>query len=302
MIKKWFSHSGIILGSKNGYDIIDCKKCGFYHAVPIPTPKDLDEYYKKQFYASTKPGYCEEHERDHEWRSMTYRGHLDLFEKHMSSKGKRILDIGSGPGLFLKYAKDNGWDAVGIEPSTQAAQFTRSLGIEVVNDFLNINTYKKLGKFDVIHSCVVMEHLIDPAETLTLCGKMLKPGGILFISVANEFNPLQMILKDHLSVKPWWIVPPDHINYFTIASLKNLVSRKGFRPLNVTTSFPMELFILMGDNYIGNNALGKECHKRRSNLEFALVNSGNRDLKKKLYKAFSSIDLGRNIELLARKK
>src|SRR3989344_8807915 len=34
----------------------------------------------------------------------------------------RLLDIGSGAGLFLQIAKQNGWEVVGIEPSSVAAE------------------------------------------------------------------------------------------------------------------------------------------------------------------------------------
>lgn len=51
--------------------------------------------------------------------------------------------------------------------------------------------------------------------------------------------------------------PPEHINYFNFESITRLLERNGFSIIEITSTFPLELFLLMGDNYIGNNEIGK---------------------------------------------
>ena len=58
----------------------------------------------------------------------------------MPRERRRLLDIGSGPGFFLKTAKERGWRVLGIEPSRQAATHARDLGIEVVEGFFDADT------------------------------------------------------------------------------------------------------------------------------------------------------------------
>ena len=45
--------------------------------------------------------------------------------KNQKASEQRLLDIGSGPGLFLKVAESRGLEAVGIEPSTEAYKYSR---------------------------------------------------------------------------------------------------------------------------------------------------------------------------------
>jgi hypothetical protein len=67
------------------------------------------------------------------------------------------------------------------------------------------------------------------------------------------------------------------------------------------TTFPIDLFLLMGDNYIGDDALGRECHGRRKNLEHNLALAGLSGLKRDLYKAMAGLGIGREVVLIARK-
>lgn len=302
MLSKWNGHSGNIIGSKNGYDIIDCKKCGFYHAVPIPSQSEMDNYYKTKYYGQIKPDYFEQHKRDLEWWNITYRNRYELFEKNLPSNRRRILDVGSGPGFFLKYGKDLGWEPLGIEPSQQAADHARGLGLKIINKPLNASTYKELGKFDVVHMHGVLEHILEPIDLVRLCHKLLSDEGLLFMSVANEFSPFQMILKEQCGFEPWWLDPPEHMNYFNVDSIMNLSISCGFTPLDIQTTFPMEIFLLMGDNYIQNKELGRICHEKRKNFEFSLLKAGQSSLKKDLYKSFCDLRIGRQADLLARKE
>ena len=51
------THSGIIVAFKNGYNAIECEKCGFIHIIPLPSDKELHEYYKDIFtdYSFSEP-------------------------------------------------------------------------------------------------------------------------------------------------------------------------------------------------------------------------------------------------------
>lgn len=294
-------HIGEVIDSKDGFDVIECEACGFKHIVPIPTDDELDQYYKNQFYGDVKPNYLDQHQKDISWWNQVYEERYRCFEKNLPTERRRILDVGSGPGFFLKFGKERNWETIGIEPSIQASNYAQALGLEIVNDFLSEKSIEQLGKFDVIYINSVLEHLPEPKKIINICYNLLNPDGLLFICVANEYNPFQQILRNYSNYQPWWLAPPQHINYFSINSIRKLVTSYEFEIMNSTTTFPMELFLLMGDNYVGNDSIGKICHNRRKNLELSLINSGNITLKQKLYKAFENLDIGREIELLTRK-
>ena len=256
----------------------------------------LETFYKEHFYDKQKPDYFEKQKEDLDWWNLVYSERYQRFEKFLESGGRRILDVGCGPGFFIKLGKELGWDTHGIEPSPKIANQARSLGLEIINADFNEDTTSNIGQFDVIHMQGVMEHLADPKKIIELCFKLLKPGGIFCTVVANDYNPLQNILRKGFDYLSWWFVPPEHINYFTISSIRDIATTNGFQELNITTTFPIEFFLLMGDNYIGNDSIGRLCHTKRKNFEFAFKKSEMWDLKKQIYENFSKLNLGRDID------
>ena len=100
----------------------------------------------------------------------------------------------------------------------------------------------------------------------------------------------------------WWVAPLQHINYFNCQSLENLLKKIGFEPRYKTTSFPMELFLLMGDDYIDKAELGRKIHAKRKMFEINMDRSGNTALKRRLYDLLAGIGLGRQVTVMARKK
>ena len=93
-----------------------------------------------------------------------------------------------------------------------------------------------------------------------------------------------------------------NINYFNPDSLTKLVERCGFDVVEVETTFPIDLFLLMEDNYVADPSLGRRCHAKRKALELNLAKAGRSELKQSLYRAFAEIGLGREVVLYARCK
>ena len=299
--KEWKGHSGGIFDVKDGFHVIDCEVCGFKHIVPIPTIDELEEIYKHEYYSKEKPLYLERHSEDIDWWNTVYDQRYEFFENELPVERRNILDVGSGPGYFLLRGKQRGWHVEGIEPSSQAAEHSRSLGIRIYEDFLEHKSLQKFNQYDVIHASEVLEHIPDPEEILNNMYELLKPGGILCISVPNDYNPFQYALRVECGFDPWWVAPPHHINYFDFDSLSNLLQKVGYSILRKESSFPMELFLLMGDNYIGNDSLGRKCHARRKRYEQILVQSRLSQLKKQLEHLFSECSIGRTAVFYAKK-
>jgi hypothetical protein len=89
---------------------------------------------------------------------------------------------------------------------------------------------------------------------------------------------------------------PDHINYFDFKSLSTLLKRLGFEVIYSQTDFPMELFLLMGDDYVGNKEIGNKCHQKRVNFEMAVPG----ELRRRIYQALAEVGLGRVCIIFAR--
>lgn len=297
------NHEGPVLDTVRGVDVIDCEGCQFAHVLPLPLPDQLDALYRDRYYVECKPDYFVHAEADRSWWSMVYAERLDWFESwlpHTSSRA--LLDVGSGPGYFLAEARKRGWEGIGLEPSEQAYRYSvERLGLTVYQRAFTDDV--PFADFDVVQLGEVLEHLPNPIATLQLAFRVLKPGGVLCIIVPNDYSLLQRAVRrtDAAIRDPWWIVPEQHLNYFTVRSLHGLVRRCGFFVGDLTTTFPMELFLLMGLNYVGHDEVGRSAHEMRKRLELALELAGLGDAKRQLYREFARRGIGRDIVLLAKK-
>jgi len=90
------------------------------------------------------------------------------------------------------------------------------------------------------------------------------------VASPNDFNPLQMVLWKKMGFAPWWVNPKHHLNYFDTQSARSFLQARRFDVLHLETSYPLENFLLAGRNYVGNPALGRECHNERKAFETTL--------------------------------
>lgn len=299
MIKKeaQLSCRGNTIYSDEHQKLIECKTCGFIHISPYPQKEALDSMYKNNFYESEKPDYISKFENEKDYWFAVYKERFSQVERLLKTNKRRVLDIGSSIGYFLKVGQEIGWEVLGIEPSQFAANYANNMGVETIADVFENIDLEQLGTFSFIHMSLVLEHIINPTELIAKCRDLLEVGGCLCIEVPNEFNPLQELLVNQIGTPQYWITTgktPHHLNYFNQRSLKKLVNKVGFDVKYITSTFPMELFVLMGDNYIGNNEVGKNCHTKRMTFEMNLLSS-KRNIKSELYQRLNQLDLGREI-------
>ena len=292
-------HTGPKLGQSSGFAIIACSACGYAHATPLPTVAALSETYCHDYYAAEKPLYLVRTEEDRSWWLEVYDDRLSAMEAHLDTVPGAMLDIGSGPGLFLDAAAARGWRTLGVEPSRQAAAHARGLGHDIRQGFFDAAMAAALTPVDAIHMALVLEHVPEPGPLLAAARALLRPGGVICVVVPNDFSPLQRAAEGQ-GMPPWWVAPPHHLNYFTPESLTALVEGAGFVVVERTATFPMELFLLMGDVYVGDDALGRACHGKRKAFETAMRKAGQGERLARLYRSFADQDLGREIVLFAR--
>ncbi|MFJ7950815.1 class I SAM-dependent methyltransferase [Lysinibacillus sp. NPDC096418] len=294
--------NGEIIVGKNGNEIIECNICGFKHVYPYPKNESIAKLYTEEYYEKAQPEYIKKVEEDKVWWLEVYQERIKQISNYVENKQKvNVLDIGSGTGYFLLAAKEEGWIETGVEPSIQAYNYSKNQALNVHNEFFSEELIQELPLYDVIHMNHVLEHVPHPQTMLKLIWNQLKPGGIFCVAVPNDFNPFQnMLVKDH-NYEPWWVSPLEHVNYFDFKSLTVLLGNNGFEVIDQYTSFPMELFLLMGDKFVGNSELGRECHFKRKTFEMSLLKENNIEVKQNLYKAFASSGLGRDVILFARK-
>jgi hypothetical protein len=66
-------------------------------------------------------------------------------------------------------------------------------------------------------------------------------------------------------------------------------------------TFPMDMFLVMGENYVGNREVGRACHARRVAFELNLRRTGHTAALRTMYRALAEAGLGRTVVALAQK-
>lgn len=192
-------------------------------------------------------------------RSKTAKVVLNRIEKLVPNKGM-ILDLGSGPAFFLKAAKDRGWNVQGIEPAYWAIDYSvRELGIEQ-DKFIrgDYNALKEIAdsSLDVVTAFDVIEHVVDPADLLYQIKRVLKPDGLLVMT-----TPRFSSLLARVSGKTWHAIMPEHIQYFTDASMQKLLKKENMKIVrnnNHVRYLPVDYVASRFLSHIGLNAFNNK--------------------------------------------
>ncbi len=298
---RWNIHEGNLLETKDEFKVLDCDKCGFAHLIPIPSIEELDRIYREEYYTEEKPDYISKTQEDIEWWNCVYDERFDIFESSLTGKQRRVLEIGSGSGYFLKRAQQRGWIELGIEPNKIAFEYSKELGVNVKNGVFDSEISSQIGEFGVVHLNEVLEHVPNPIEIIKLLKNNLIDNGLICIMAPNDFNPLQEVAQKQHGLDSWWVAPPHHINYFNVKSLSAVLEKSGFQVVHKTVTFPIDMFLLMGDNYVGKDDMGRKCHSKRKTFENNLMKFGKSGLKQKLYEKFAEVGIGREVVITAKK-
>ena len=297
----WQAHEGRRVARVKGYDIIQCELCGFRHVLPLPDPAEIEAARRRANIKEDTLAFPPQNSDDRAWAELAYNDRLESMERLLGPQRRRLLDVGSGTGAFLKTAKAKGWRVFGIESSRSASVQARKAGIEVAEGFFNTETAPGLGRFDAVHLNNVLECAPDPTNIAILARDLLDEGGVLCINVPNDFSPFQIAGRAAVGAEEWWIAPPFHLNYFDFESAVGLLEHLGMEIVERTTSFPMEAFLMMGDDYTSDRELGRACHKKRKRFDLALDAAGFRETRRAFYRALANAGMGRDVILIARK-
>jgi len=120
-------------------------------------------------------------EDTHWWHKAKRENAISLLLRFLSNNNPKILDIGCGAGKNVEELSKIGltW---GIDNSSEAIKYCKKRGLKTVilGDAKSINFSS--SSFDIITLFDVLEHT-DDRETLREVYRLLKPGGLLVISV-----------------------------------------------------------------------------------------------------------------------
>lgn len=222
------------LYTKYGWGIERCRGCGLVYANPrAPEPAILERYNAEYFWNEYLPAAgAAGGAIDNDLLDGRHGDMLRLMAVEAQGPG-RVLEVGSGAGLFLHAASRAGWSPAGVELSPEGASFARDrLGLDVRTERAEAMTFQP-GSFDVAVMFDVIEHVFDPRAVLEATRRALKPGGLLVLTTPN-FDALS---RYALGVA-WAVLNPfEHLYYFTEATLASLLAASGFDGVRRVRSF-----------------------------------------------------------------
>ena len=108
--------------------------------------------------------------------------------------GKMIIDVGCGGGILAESMAARGANVTGIDMAPTPLQIAKLHLLESGQqvEYLQITAEDMAethaGQFDIVTCMEMLEHVPDPASVVNACARLVKPGGMVFMSTINR-NP-----------------------------------------------------------------------------------------------------------------
>ena len=201
---------------------------------------------------------------------------IELLRPHTGHVGGRLLDVGCGYGLFLRWLDEalglsaREWRLSGIDYS----EFTVETASRLPYEFSRCNLEEGIpfedATFDVVYAGEIIEHLYNPDHLLEECRRVLRPGGHLVLSTPNLQAWYNRVLFP-LGIQPLFYesstkstavgagplkrlkkgsVPVGHIRLMTKPALRDLLVQEGFDEIGIHGAvfnvFPRPILALDG--------------------------------------------------------
>lgn len=222
-------------GIAGSFAVRRCRQCSLEQLFRIPAPAELKNLYERYYNFSGERGTVYTTLREWFFSSFLYRlwirldGDISFHTRHGSG---RLLDIGCNEGRTLKNYARNGFQAEGTELNEAAAAVARRAGFAVFTG--QLDDFTPAAPYDVAVLSNVLEHSLDPRAMLLSVGRLLKPGGQVWISCPNSQSWLRPVFRR------WWINwhVPFHITHFSSLSLQRLLAESGFGQIDIRQITP----------------------------------------------------------------
>jgi 2-polyprenyl-3-methyl-5-hydroxy-6-metoxy-1,4-benzoquinol methylase len=194
--------------------LVRCRRCSMIYANPVPAEFASGQYYDQ----AGADYYLSPAKLESDYASVRFERELRIFRKHC--QGGAVLDVGCSSGAFLFHLNQRFPDCyqiLGTDVSGPPLDYAEGRGVAVLRgNFLEQDFRQK--QFDAVTFWAVVEHLLEPKPFLTKAWSVLKPDGLCFVLVPN----MNSLAARSLGARYRYIYP-QHLNYFTKATLMKLV-------------------------------------------------------------------------------
>ena len=205
-LKKIFNSSS----SKFHDQVVKCVRCNFIYLNPRINENIIHQGYS---YSQDKKFISQDL-----LRVKTFKNTINNINQSINLNGKKILDVGTAGGAFLKACKDLNLIAEGLELNKWLIKFgIKKYKVNIKRK--SLNQIKK--KYDIVCFFDVLEHIPNLHKTISQTTNILNKKGLIIINVPDHNSLARKIFKDK-----WPFYLSVHLHYFTKSSLKKLLGKK----------------------------------------------------------------------------
>jgi SAM-dependent methyltransferase len=150
----------------------------------------------------------------------------------MAGRGKKVLEIGAGPGSITRHLCGTN-DVVAVELDPTAMEHLRPFCRAIYRLDLNDPGWpEKLaaeGKFDAVIAADVLEHLYNPLATLRGMRSLLNDGGAVILSLphAGHCVVAACLMDEDFEYRDWGLLDRTHIRFFGLKNIQSLYANAG---------------------------------------------------------------------------
>jgi len=144
------------------------------------------------------------------------------------SGGEVVVDIGCNDGTLLRSYRTKGLVLVGFEPATNLVPFAESGTTKVINDYFTREKYEEHfpeSKAKIITSIAMFYDLEDPNTFVKDVVRCLDDDGVWIIQMSYLPSMLNQNAFDNIC--------HEHLEYYSMISLRNLLTRHGLEIFDV---------------------------------------------------------------------
>ena len=142
--------------------------------------------------------------------------------KKMMNKNSKIMEIGCNDGIFLQNFKK--FDHIGVEPSKNVFNISKSKKLNVLNSFFSeklIEKHKLKNKFDIIYAANVICHIPNMISLFKCVEKTLKQNAFFIFEEPYLGAMLEKTSYDQIY--------DEHFYMFSAHSIKSIVKNYNLR-------------------------------------------------------------------------
>lgn len=157
----------------------------------------------------------------------------------MVGSGRRVLELGCGPGMITQLLAKQQCRVTALERDASAlravAQYCEVVFACDLNDSAWHATLADVEKFDAIVAGDVLEHLLDPWATLKFAGTLLTKGGHIVISLPHVGHNavIASLIASDFAYQPWGLLDKTHLRFFGMHNIQALCERAGLKIVEV---------------------------------------------------------------------